>query len=212
MLQDVKSLEDIIDIFDFKSVQSYGQDIRASVRGLWNGTLGLPEFVDGMESAIRRGFSQAWAEALQSVGLSYPDDMTPEERAALQDAITNEIGFTFQFGIDIEQNSKANGGKLTPLLQRVEMWVNRYHAINARALTMVQSDPALKWIMDPRKENCSSCAKLNGKVKRASFWRDNGILPAVAGAPYLECQGFNCGCVLQPVNEPLSKGRLPGLP
>ena len=60
--------------------------------------------------------------------------------------------------------------------------------------------------------NCNSCLKLDGKVKRASWWTENNVLPRVPGAPWLACKGWRCQCGLFPTDKPLSRGRMPKLP
>ncbi len=60
--------------------------------------------------------------------------------------------------------------------------------------------------------NCSSCLKLDGKVKRASWWTENNVLPRVPGAPWLACKGWRCQCGLFTTDKPLSRGRMPKLP
>ncbi|MFW6184821.1 MAG: hypothetical protein ACOC8X_13560 [Chloroflexota bacterium] len=51
----------------------------------------------------------------------------------------------------------------------------------------------LQWVMDPAKENCSTCAALNGTVLTASEWRRIGIAPQLVGDGK-ECDGWRCGC------------------
>ena len=74
-----------------------------------------------------------------------------------------------------------------------------------------EKDPKLRWVLGPTKTHCRTCSKLSGKVKRASWWRDN-VMPQQPPNESLECQGWKCGCVLEPTDEPLSRGRMPNVP
>jgi len=188
----------------------YRRSIRAAVRGLWSGVLTFFDFWDSMSLAINRGLAGAWAAGMADCGVS-SDEMTPDESAALLRRIVYEHQWIDGFANAIEQGSKANGGKLTPLYSRAEIWIGRWEGVRTEARVMACADKKLKWTLGPT-EHCASCMKLAGKVKRASFWNDSGILPRIHGAPYLDCQGFRCQCELLPTDEPLSKGPLPRLP
>lgn len=194
-----------------KSKETYRRGLRAPVRGLWSGEIDVPTALAWFGTAIRREFTLAYQSALQSIGMEL-EDMTAAEKSALELRIMQEIGHAEGFAADVMAANRESGTLLRVHLDRIEVWIQRVEEIKAMALTAAAKDPKLEWVLDPRKENCSSCQKLNGKVKRASFWRGAGILPAVPDAPYLECRGFNCGCQLRATDKPLSRGRLPGLP
>ncbi len=146
---------------------------------------------------------------MQSVGLTM-DDMTPQERMELQSAIVRERQFVMGFADAVEAGSKANGGKLGAFAHRIDLWVNRYDALKAKALTMAKADTKLEWVLHAN-ESCNDCLRLGGKVKRASVWRRNNLYPQ---APQLDCmQGASgvpvCKCQLVPTDKPVSRGRLP---
>jgi hypothetical protein len=116
------------------------------------------------------------------------------------------------FGTDIIQGSKANEGKLTPLFKRLDLWVNQYDSTVGQAQTMACADKKLKWLLHGARfteDPCTTCIKLNGKVKRASFWLKRDIRPQDPPNPNLECDGWQCGCAFVVTDEPLSKGPLP---
>lgn len=186
----------------------YRKSLRDAVRGLWGGVLDRDQFYDAMIATIQRRLPQAWYDGSKDCGI-LPADLSPEERNALRQAMVNEMSFVLKFADDIMAGSKARGGKLKPLLIRVEMWTNRYRDVVNRAKQMACADQKLVWVLNPTKENCNSCIKLNGKVKRASQWKRAGIRPQ---HPDLECGGWRCGCELIVTDERLSMGPLPRLP
>ena len=59
--------------------------------------------------------------------------------------------------------------------------------------------------------NCSTCLRLDGKVKRASEWEAANLHPQSPPNEKLLCRGWRCACVLEPTTEPLSRGPLPVL-
>ncbi len=186
-----------------KTQSQYNQSLRSVARGLWNGSLDISGFTDGLSSAINRGFNQAWIEGLAKCGI-LPDEVTAAEQKALSKRIAKEQQFVFEFGEWIEENSKANGGKLGTIIGRLSMWTNRYSEVISMAQTFGCGNQKLVWRYDPTKEHCRDCRRLNGKVYRASTWQTIGILPQSSS---LACKGFRCGCVLEITTLPISRGR-----
>jgi hypothetical protein len=147
-----------------------------------------------------------------------PDEKTAQDRIELQRLITREIGFINTLGEFIEANRRELQvpghirQSLTRVYNRLERWVARWlDALNQGRLS-ARGDPKLKWIFDPRKENCSTCSRLHNKVKRRLTWLNAGVRPQNSPNPLIECGGWECGCQLVPTTEPLSRGPLPGLP
>ena len=75
-----------------KSIEDYGRRLRGLVRGLWNGTLDIPSFVESVRDALERAFNQAWIEGARSQGIE-PGERTPEEQARLDEMIFEQSGY-----------------------------------------------------------------------------------------------------------------------
>lgn len=125
-------------------------------------------------------------------------------------------------GIDISLGvKKATEGIQQTITRNItskaSVWSNGY--LNSKNMGMLLSAPDdthMKWNLGER-EHCSSCLKLDGKVKTADYWREAGIGPQAgpSGAlpnPYLQCKGYNCGCFFTATDDNLSPGDLPSLP
>ena len=110
------------------------------------------------------------------------------------------------FADQIEANSKANGGKLTPLLTRAKMWSNRYNAIVTIAQQVSCADKKFKWHLGPTEEHCGDCLTYAGRVHRGSVWASVGAAPQSRS---LACGGWNCLCALSPTTDRASGGRPP---
>lgn len=190
---------------------SYRMNLRSAVRGLWTGEFSEGDFTNQMQLVIDRGFRQAWKEGMEAVGLVFPDDMTDAEHNALLTAMINEYGFIAGFAADIIAGSKANGGKLGPLMRRVDLWVKRYEGVKNQAKLSAEADPVLQWNVHAD-ESCTSCIKLDGQRRRASVWREK--LEVWPQHPELECMESAggpdvCKCTLDTTDQPPTRGRLP---
>ena len=74
---------------DSRGTENYRRGLRAAVRGLWLGALDRDQFWDAMSSTISRGITSAWHAGAADCGIA-PDELSPEELAALQKAIDYE--------------------------------------------------------------------------------------------------------------------------
>lgn len=166
----------------------YRTAIRSAIRGLWAGVLDYDQFYENMLLAIRRYTTQAWYDGAKRCGI-LPAELTAAERASIEQAIQYENQWIDGLAMTIEDESREEGGQLGPLYSRAEIWIGRYRGTMDRAATSACADKKFRWTLGEA-DHCRSCLKLDGKVKRGSFWQESGILPRVHGAWYLECQGF----------------------
>lgn len=188
-----------------KSIDTYRMNIRAGVRALWTGAWDYFTFLDQMSLAIEKGFTQAWYEGAKIYGVE-PGELTEEEHARLTAEVNAERTFVGGFGQAIVSNSKAFGGKLTPLFSRAELWVVGYNRVRIMGSSYAAKDQKFEWRLGPTKEHCSSCSRYNGRVYRASVWRKHNIQPRMYN---LACRGYNCSCDFYLTSAPANKGYPP---
>jgi hypothetical protein len=172
-----------------KGSDAYRRAIRGAVRGLWAGALDYDEFWDMMDTTTTDGLTEAWHQGAAECGIS-ADELTREETTELGRAVAYEKQWISGFAVAIEENNKQSGGKLAPLFNRAKIWIGRWQGVRDKAMTMACKDQKLEWVIGPSESHCGSCSKLNGQVRRASFWHEKNVLPRVHQAPYLECRGF----------------------
>ena len=169
----------------------FGAGIRIAVLALLKGEIGGFAFTDAMYRAVRVGMRDAWLEGAKIAGFA-PDEIEPADERALLDIQHAMLQRVLSLQADVlkrrdrllfapEEFDKHKA----ELWNRITIWDARYEQARSEAIVRFSADQKLEWIMDPRKDHCISCMKLDGKVKRASWWRDNGILPQVPGAWYL---------------------------
>ena len=166
-------------------IVSFRRNLRASVRGLWNGALTKRQALATFRSAIERGIDQAWNEGAAECGIQ-EDELTTEELTVRDSFIFEQNDLAENFIDAIEANSKANGGQLTPLLQRAELWVNRYNDAKTQSQALACADEKGEWFLGPTEKHCPSCAGFNGRVYRMSTWARNNALPR---SQCLACNG-----------------------
>lgn len=195
------------DISMMKDIAGFRSAIRAAVRGYWRGYFDQVDFFVQMGNAQERYLTEAWHEGMAECGLR-PEEMTTPERNALDQMLSSESVHLFSFAEDIRVHSRAEGGKLGPLMVRADMWINTYREAKARAMTMACADQKLVWRLGSTREHCSDCLNYNGRVYRASVWARYDIRPQHRS---LSCRGYRCQCSLIPTNDPAMPGRPPGM-
>jgi hypothetical protein len=170
-------------------IDSYRSNLRYNVRGLWTGEMDMAQFVAIMTDTVERGIMTAWREGAARAGVA-EDELTTKETDARMAFMWAQWSQIPKFAAAVEEGSKANKGKLTPQLRRVDLWANQYNSAVVQAYAMAGADLKGLWILGPTEEHCSSCSRLAGKVKRMSYWRDH-VLPQNAPNPALSCGGWN---------------------
>lgn len=185
----------------------YGKGLRAIVRALWSGVMDYLDAYEQIMSTIRRGLTRAWMEGLKDVGIR-PEEMSQEEKAALQVQITTQLSYLDGFLTSIETHNKASGAKLGPHLNRAELWTQRYNETREKAKSAARGNPKLIWRYGDTLEHCGSCSKVAGRVYRKETWDRYGWIPQ---SKDLECGGWRCDCRREATEEPCTPGRPPAL-
>ena len=187
------------------SESNFRSGIRSAVRGLWSGALTPGQFSDALEAVIQRNLTKAWTEGAADCGVA-ADELTDQETTALAAFIDNQFGFIDGYGEAIDAESKAEGGKLTPLFARAEKWVGKYSEAKANGHARACADEKSEFVFGPTKEHCGTCRGLRGRVYRNSVWAANDAVP-----PHnwnFECRG-GCHCQLRSTDKPITRGKFP---
>lgn len=192
------------------SIESFRRGIRSSVRALWSGVIDSRQFAVSMQAAIGRGIANAWEVGASEGGIT-PDEYSTDEQKALAEFLTTQYESVGEFGVYIVSHNKKSGKPLEPLLSRAEMWVNQYESARMRAAAMAAGNEKRVWTLGATKVHCPSCKKLEGIVKRYSFWLEH-VMPRSAPNDGLECGGYRCQCELRKTRKPTTPGALPRLP
>jgi hypothetical protein len=186
------------------AIDNYRTALNQGVYGLWSGQILYNDFVSNMITTIETRLRQAWASAMKEFGMLITD-MNTDEQYELSNAIMEEMSHIEDFGEYVLAHNKAGGFKLSALNSKLDLWVNRYRDIYNQALAMAGKDQPLEWVLGPTEEHCEDCSYYAGKVKRASWWNDNQILPQ---SKSLACKGYRCLCELKTTNKPMTRGRV----
>ena len=189
------------------------RSIRAAIRALWSGEDQLEDFLDFMRSLIDIGYTRAWRAGASVCGIESAD-MTIDEMVVLRRRILEDTIRADNLAIDVWNGRKEVGGKLYSFYPRADLWANNYNEMKNMAQLMSCQDAKMEWVISA-KESCPSCLKLAGKVKRASYWRDNDVHPQHRDK--LECMiGAGgvpvCKCSFVQTDAPITPGSLPNLP
>jgi hypothetical protein len=85
------------------------------------------------------------------------------------------------------------------IANRADMWVNKsLNRIYFEGLRAANKEQRFMWVIDPQKEHCVTCLKLNGQIHRMKVYISKNLLPQSSA---LVCGGYKCGCKLVPTND-----------
>lgn len=189
-----------------KSIRYYREALRRISRAVWDDRISYLEFLEKAEAYVQQFLNEAMIQALYEVGLTVAE-LTVDERILLAARIAEEISYLQPFARWLLENQRGVT-KLVTVFNRVELWVNSFNKMKNYVKTAIGGDVKLLWVMDPAKEHCRDCARLDGRVYRAKIWARYGIKPQDAR---LACSGYRCGCLLLPTDRPANTGFPPSL-
>lgn len=79
---------------------------------------------------------------------------------------------------------------------KADSYTNTLRELHNVAKMMGSKRTMLTWRLGNTEVHCSTCASLNGKRHRASWFISHDYIPGKPGCS-LECQGYNCDCRLE---------------
>jgi len=157
-----------------------------------------------MAPALRLALVEAGTEAALD-GLAdggQPATALPEDvRKALSVWRAEQAGFLRKFVDTLFKDTFT----FDQIQRRADAWVSK--SVNTMyyiGLEAANRNKRFMWVVDPIKEHCVSCLKLNGQIHRMKDFIRTGLLPQ---SSKLVCGGYQCGCKLVPTDQP-ARGRL----
>ena len=188
--------------------RSFEQRVRALALDLWAGRMPRYMFEHEMYSLIGTGLERAWEQGFGDMNIR-PNEMDTADRMTISLGIMQQQAFLYRYSLWIEDNNRASGGERSAILNRAKLWSKLYNDYRIQARIAAGENEKLIWIYGDT-QHCAKCFALNGKVKRAKYWRASGIHPQNPPNAHLDCGGWRCKCQLRRTNKPCSQGLLPG--
>lgn len=176
----------------YKTVAFYRRALRRAVLNFYRGDMDAFEFIDELVTLINGQFTRAWNEGAREVGFD-PKEQADEDRLILLDRIQAEEEFILGFASDIE-TTRMEQKPITPLYNRVELWVNRFDEVKDTAIIHFGGKQKFEWELGATEEHCTTCLALNGIVATAEEWEQSGVHPQRGPNDSLECGGWLCDC------------------
>lgn len=200
-------------LMEASQILLYRRALLRHIRHFWRGQINRIEFTERMIDTVRNSLTKAFRMGLRDVGLK-PIEATPEEWQQVQRVLDKQYQAITGLADLVFERQKTKGYKFSQVIGRLSVWVNQFDSVRETARLSGEANPKLKWTISDRPgiDHCSSCLKLNGKVKRKSYWMEKGVQPKNPPNENLVCGGWQCACTLQITDEPLTKGPLPKLP
>lgn len=167
------------------------------------------EFVQIAEDLIKGQLTDAYKRAVKEDGYN---KLTPDMQEDLDGIVQNEKAQIFDFAEAIVHGSADTSGadKLTGLMARADLWVNRFTDVyNYALLKWSKATQNFEWQLGETEQHCETCSKLNGIVANAEDWRKSGYHPQQPPNEKLECEGWRCDCHFVATDKPATSEGIP---
>lgn len=180
-----------------KTVAHYTRVIQRAARAFYSGRIDSGEFIGRMIEVIEVQMRKAWYEGMRANDLDPAKDMQPDWEKLLQSVIDGEFNYVLDYASAIEQAAAAQS-PITPLLDRADLWANRYNEVVNLSMLTTRPQDRYKWVMGATEQHCETCYGLNGKIATAADWLGSGYRPQGRN---LKCGGWRCQCRLEYTEE-----------
>lgn len=152
--------------------------------------------VTSFANSVKRAFTDAYIAAAeigyQEGGADLPFD--DETVAWLTGVQSQEFGYIEELFSRLKEEWEG----LDPdaeAASRAEGYVNNLDSIFSEATLRGSKNITVTWVLGSTEKHCKTCASLDGKKHRISWFLDRDYIPRKPGAA-MECGGYNCDCQL----------------
>lgn len=160
-------------------------------------------FIGAITPIIRSAIQDSAIAGLRDGGLKNPE-LTEDEQLWIDNWIDQQDVFIQNVATAIYEDEKVTEkeaeGKAT-------LWWNK--SIDPAYSQMVyeaSKNGAFLRRLGATEQHCVDCVKIDGQVRRASFWHSIGIWNASSKT---QCGGWRCECQNVPTDLPITRGRFP---
>ena len=203
----VKTIQDI--------VRGYVDDITRDYQDVLSGDLLSSEARRRHRTYIRDSAEAVYLEGLKEGGAEGAE-LTDEDNAAIRAWVENQLGYVGGLWSDVDRLAQdyENGmirrdqyedGRRV-LYERIGTWGDSLRDLGNQGKASAMANMMVTWNFGGTEVHCRTCAKLDGKRHRMSWFTSRGYIPQEKGSPVLECGGWRCECTL---NDDRSRQVLP---
>jgi hypothetical protein len=187
-------------------VTGYTDDVTRDFQDVLSGDLLVGEARRRHRTYIKDNAEAVYTEGLAEGGAK-DAELTDEDNAAIQEWIDAQLGYVAGLWDDVAKLSKDyedamisraayEAGRRT-LYERIGTWGNSLRDLGNVAKASAMKDQLVFWRMGDTSDHCSTCAKLDGKKHRLSWFVSRGYIPQEVGSQELQCGGYRCLCILE---------------
>ena len=148
-------------------------------------------FEDGLEAG---GIDKSQVDAADEAVIGKWQDEQTAYAASLAAAIVANSAVQ----LDLTKTAEEKAQSLSVINDRLQMWGESLGSLTVSgrmaAIAKGGDDPLITWWYNDGNEHCHTCADLNGKTEKLSWFVLNGYIPRQPGSETLDCHGYRCAC------------------
>lgn len=155
--------------------------------------------VTSPRNAFRRAMVDAFGAAFDLGWVDGGQEIPPDADALewFNARVEQEFGYIEGLFANVKQLRKEEGFDFFAwITQRAEGYIKSVLGVYNAGKMFAQKNKMLTWHLGKTENHCSTCASLDGKRHRASWYVARNYIPRQAGAA-MDCGGYNCDCRLE---------------
>ena len=152
--------------------------------------------VTGFVNSVKRAFTEAQASAMEIAYTEAGGELPFDAETSAWLVSTQQAGFGHIE--DLFARLKAEWEGLDPAAEathRAEGYASNLDGIFNETKLRGSKNQTVTWVLGSAEKHCKTCASLDGKRHRISWFIERDYIPRKNGAA-MECGGYNCDCSL----------------
>lgn len=186
-------------------VTGYVDDITRNFQDVLDGDLLSSEARRRHKAYIKENAEAAYREGLAEGGANI--ELTEDDEKAIGTWVQTQLGYVAGLWDEIDRLTKGYSDAMLTreqyesgrraLYERIGLWGNALRDLANQGKASAMRNKMVTWRLGATEEHCRTCAKLDGKRHRLSWFTSRDYIPQAVGSDTLECGGWRCQCTLK---------------
>lgn len=173
-------------------VNEYNNIMSPLVLRAFQGKIDARELAAQHRVALRELAAQVYFEGMKAGGVEQTE-ADDTDRQTIKDWIDEQTTHVRDFA-SAAQDAGSDKLSREAVRSRLDLWLIALRSLGDLGFASAQKNAMGTWELGATEEHCNTCAQLNGKRHRLSWWVKYDFIPRQPGSTTLDCGGWNCDC------------------
>lgn len=180
------------------TVSSVAATFQADLRGIvTTGFFSDSSILADVRALVRNGVGDAYVAGLDEGGVKF-DEMDSDDAMLIVELTTEQLDHVTEFVRAVRDAREDKAAQRDILDNRIPLWTASITAAGQAGLASAKGNEMVRFGGEDGEESCKDCQRFKTNAHRRKWFLNRDYMPGKPGCA-LECKGYNCQHVLEPV-------------